>query len=279
MDDLPIQLLENIIIDCFPSKECFVEEFINLKLVCKKWNNIINQKSFWLRLCSINEYDLVYILNLLKSKHSKNNYKYSLNAEICIQQNIIRYHTDLILYEYYDIFFEDDFRYLIDFLGGTYKFSQIQYINVSWRLLSMLYSKIYEYDFFQEFKNNMTSNIARGLDDKNRPFIAFKYVNNYTRYIYTEIIYKNDFNEWTFMGVNNSYIGLLAKKNRELSHNSHDYILRMLLKQSCGYIFWKKNENQEYRLYESCKELVVNDSVIPTVELYNSEIHSNYQEL
>jgi len=136
----------------------------------------------------------------------------------------------------------------------------------------MLYSVKYEYDFFEEFKNKMKSNIARGYDDKKRPFLAFKYINNYNKEIYTEIIYKNEFNEWTYMGDYNSYIGLLSHSNRELGHYSYDYIKKLILNKNCGYIFWKKIDD-DYSLYESSDYLIIDDNHIPTVELFN---HHNY---
>lgn len=258
MDTLPNYLLETILINLAPDNKGLIDDFLQLKMVCHLWNNILNHKNFWIRFCEINNYDYFDYINY----DHKLQIKMQITGFIDIkyQQKILKRHLETTFLKYYPIF--NNFEI---YFGNIYNFSKIQYIDVSFRLLSMLYTKEWGEDLFYNFKNKMNSYIARGLDDKNRPFIAFKYINNKKNKIIWEIIYRNEFNEWTYMGDHNSYIGLLANENRELGYDSYKYIDRLLLNKPCGYIFNKKDDNNEYKLYESEKQINNN---ISTVQLY-----------
>lgn len=260
MDILPYNLLEKILLELAPDKKCIIDDFFKLKYVCKKWNNILNNLSFWNKFTNIIQID--YLTEIENDHQLKTKIYICKNLDIMYQKNIIESHVKSIIFNYYPFFY----YCLEDIFGNIYNFSKIQYMEVSFRLLSMLYSKQYGEDLFYLFKKQMIGPIARGIDDKNRPFFAFKYINNAKNQLFWEIIYKNEYNEWTFMGDHNAYIGLLADNNRVLTEYSFNYILRLLFREPCGYIFNKKNIfDNEYTLYESDK--LVNN--ISTVELYN----------
>lgn len=249
MEYLPDIIVENILFNLAPDGKCLIDDFIKLKLVCKRWNDIINHYSFWKRYCSTNYYFIKDICQLTDFEAQKIKYKQFL--KIKHQQEILKYHMEYIFYNQYN---NINFVTMIIILGGVYNFSKLQYIDISWRLPSMLYSISLEYDFFDEFKKKMKGRIARGLDNKNRPFISFKYYDNHNDEYITEIIYRNNFNEWTYMGdMNKTYIGLQSHENRELSVNSYNYIERLLLNKPCGFIFYDKNQDNNYILYESYK--------------------------
>lgn len=267
IDYIPKTNLEKILIFVLNDILSDFDKLVNLKLVCKYWNYIINQRVFWEKFCISNNYDIhkIYNYNITDRKWDNNlgliylnkKYrhkffldsiiKYSQSLNNNFQINIYLYHLQNKIYNNYRIFNLFNF---IDIIGGAEKFLHFQYIIVSSKLLDILYQPNID-DLFLNFKNNMSTNIARGFDEKNRPYIALKYKNLKNNNLITEILFKNDFEEWTYMGDwNIGNIGLLSDKNRVLGVKSLNYLLRMLYNEPCGLIKIDFNEDMSFNIHE-----------------------------
>ena len=264
---IPINILEKILIYFLNDTLSDYDKLVDLKLVCKYWNYIVNQRVFWEKICISNNYNIHKIYNYkLKDRKWENNLgliyvndkyrnkfflnsiiKYSQNLNINFQKNIYLYHLQNLIYKDYRIFNLFNF---IDIIGGAEKFLKFQYVIVSSKLLDILYQPNID-DLFLNFKNNMSTNIARGYDEKNRPYIALKYKNLKTNNLIIEIIFKNNFGEWTYMGDwNIGNIGLLSDRNRILGVKSLNYLLRMLYNEPCGLIKIDFNEDMSFNIHE-----------------------------
>ena len=90
----------------------------------------------------------------------------------------------------------------------------------------------------------VTSNIMRGVDDKNRPYILFMYKDLYTDEIFYEFIYTvkidgykystfSGFHNCTYIGMNSYIWGPTPLHFRILDENCYEYIEKLLANEKC----------------------------------------------
>ena len=246
METLPDELQLSIFKYLVPDKYCYIQDIVNVMLVCKEWYKIVNDeeiKEYY--LCSIYSY-LYYTRHLNKTI----NLKYEIIYKLQCYKN---------LYLKYD-------RFLLNFLSYDFiKTLPICYFTDSRCIDNMCSTKCYNRN--HGLKKYISSNIMRGIDDTNRDYILVIYKNLNTGEKIYEFIYHKNLSRnntiITYSGIHNkTYIGLNTNlyrflygydTYRELNIFAYNYFYRLITGKPCGVL--KYNPDIDL-FYESYNELI-----------------------
>jgi len=176
MDSLPESvLIKNIIIDnLLPINTMDFNGFLNYRFVNKTWYNIISDELFATRIKNILKKRKFYIPNLISNTN-----KISMTSVF-----------EIITYVWY-------YRFptrLLEIFGSLDNYLNLPVLyNVKSSMLDNLYDNTIS-DPWGEVKYRMKHNIMRGVDDKNRQFLALRYYHITKKEPILEIFYNNPLN-------------------------------------------------------------------------------------
>lgn len=203
------------------------KEFINLKLVCKKFNYLLNQDIYWLNLAKQYNINLDNVLQLQNKNHN-------------IQKVVIDKLYDIVTLEY------NLHPNIINIFGSVHNLSNIPILDIKEQMGPTDYI-----DFI--LKDTVTHKIMRGKDKFNRYFLCFRYklnnINNkFSPEVFVETIfqrYTNNPELWTCGG----HVGLNMIKEIGNSHYlnevNYNYLRRLVNGESCRTIYYD-NLLEEY---------------------------------
>lgn len=274
IDDIPNELLFEILAFAYPYKTCNLAEYYSLNCVCKLWNYIFNTMWLYNKINKKGNYGL--IINQYSSLSQ-------LQQELCLstQHNTIEKYYDSRLLQIFD----DD---------SVNKITKLPYIHNFPNELLEYPERIYTKNYTNEYSNIMdhTSPIRRGLTSNGIHFLSFRIFNSYTNNTKIEFLFHekkepyfniisnsfhNVYPEWTFSSSNKNEIqylgdlGVRIKKEvyplqsiasylwgKSMDEVSFDYVKRLLLGLNCGIIvprtILKRSSNppSEIKIYVEC---------------------------
>ena len=290
INELPIELFIKIFENIICIKECDIDFNLNLRLVCKYWNNMINNK-FFCELYSkkilfdikdninviykISYYDYVKILyNNIKNniQYSKlNNFKFKDQVLILEKYFVTRLYLNIkkiipihIENNIYNNLNRDTINFC-NIYGFDLSTIPVNYFKNSKCIDNICGCKCSSnYHGLLDYTNHY---LSRGIDDKNRFYILLFYKNHNTGRIFYEFLYLidmisvNNFKQkiLTYSGYNNvCYIGNLSYMNdvkcpyflRRIKNVSYSYLKNLLNFQKCGVVEYD-SELDRYFEYET----------------------------
>jgi len=201
--------------------------FINLKLVCKKFNELLNQDIYWFNISNQYKFNMTF-LNNTESK------------DFNIQKSIINKLHDMASIDYY---FPKE---IINIFGSIHNLSNIPILDIKEQMGSSDYI-----DFI--LKDTVTHKIMRGKDKYNRLFLCFRYklndINNrFSPEVFVETIfqrYTNNSELWTCGGHDGLNMIKEIGNSHYLNEVNYNYLRRLVNGKSCRTIYYD-NLLEEY---------------------------------
>lgn len=226
-NSLPLEIKEKILIFLLPDITWDINSFKNYFLVSKQWNKIFNSYNFRVELSKFLQV-FNYYLDKFKTREFLDNF--------LTYNTMIKYGTIKYIRNFYDENIVDIFECNNLLNLPVCKFRCSKCID----LLCDTHCYINDHNI----DDYITSNVMRGVDDKNRPYILFVYKDLDTDKIFYEFIYTiviKGYKYSTFSGYYNcSYIGMNSYIQhhaplyfRVLDENCYVYIEKLLGNERC----------------------------------------------
>ena len=306
INDLPIEIFIKLFDNFYSIEECDIEFNLNLRLVCKYWNIVINKNRFFIlysKKIILNQnwkdpmkslYDYVKILNNKIKKNiiygKFNNFKFKDQLLILEKftihkiyfniRNIIAVHIENNIYDNLNI---DIIKFC-----NKYNFD-LTSIPVNYFKNSKCIDNVCScecssnYHGLLDFTNHY---ISRGIDDKNRFYILLFYKKHNTERIFYEFLYMIDmvsitnFKQkiLTYSGYNNNcYIGNLSYMyddifpyfKRRIKNESYSYLITLLNFENCGVVEYDTNLDKYFE-YQTIYTYSENDEKLNDINNRNN---------
>ena len=252
-EDFPVEIFEKIYSYAISIEECDLKNNINLRLVCKYWNNKILKDIFWklyTKELILNKYSDISLNNIYSQFYSVSQnkkisyYIFYKNKLIDVANNIMKsesiYKNEMLIIEHFLVkkyYLNSDFIILVQTEMYLYKnlcSSLLDFcVNNNFNIINIPVCYFKNSNCVNNICGIKCSNnyhglldyvnhyISRGIDDLGRFYILFFYKNYKKNKIYYEFIYQEEFNInniptkiLTYSGYNNiCFIGNLSYYN------------------------------------------------------------------